>query len=203
MELKPRVPTKHYPIRKSTAVAVVCPVYTWDITREVDNADSFTACEVVGFIYGDRHCVGGQFGFKLNNGVIEDFFNVNAHCALSGEVVGTSTESEDDSVLKWVVDNSKELSSLHHPRNLLESALLLAHCNGGIVVTLTQEKGKPPFSYRFVGNPEDYLPVMWVRTLPSKVRIKIRALWESSDEGYTDYFDRRDLALLKGWLAER
>ena len=184
--------------------SVIKPVYSWEVFTEVSNANSFTACDIIGYIFGNPRCLGDQVNYLMDNGVVVDFLEGTTRDAVTGAVTGSSTSEEDEAVERWLVEKScRTLSTLHNPRSMLDTALLLVHCGGGLEMTLTQEKGKPPFSYRFVGNPEDYLPVMWVRTLPSKVRIKIRALWESSDEGYTDYFDRRDLALLKGWLTER
>ena len=187
MELKPRITMPH------DVVSVVKPVYTWDTVTEVGNANSFTACEVVGTIYGNPRCVGEQVACHLSNGVIVDF--------LEGS---DNTAEEVSAVERWVLENSvKTLSGLYNPRNLVDNALLLVHSVGGLEVTLTQEAGKEPYTYRLVGNPEEYLPAVWVGALPAKVRIKLRKLWADSEGGYTDYFDGRDLTLLKKWLAAR
>ena len=184
--------------------SVIKPVYSWEVFTEVSNADSFTACDVVGYIYGNRRCNGDQTAFLLSNGVVVDFQEVSAHHHESGEYIRSSTEEEDAAIECWVIDNSvRTLSSLHQPKSMVDTALLLAHCAGGVEVTLTQEKGMPPFSYRLLGEVENYLPPAFARTLPSTVRIKLRNLWQGSDEGYISYFDKRDLTLLKKWLAVR
>ena len=203
MELKPRIIGKQYPIRTMPHdVSVVKPVYTWDSNTEV--GAHAAACDVVGFIYGNPRCLGEQIAFCLSSGVIADFFEVSAHNPVSGEYLGSTTAAEDTAIEQWVVCNSvRTLSGMYNPRNLVDRSLLLVHIGGGLEITLTQETGKGPYTYRLLGNPEDYLPEVWATTLPAAIRIKLRNLWTGSEGGYTSYFDKRDLTLLKKWLAVR